>query len=181
MTLPADLRETVRRLTHAARQADDTDVADSYRDRRDRLLADYGYAARVRADGTGDTLVCYPQEWLTNGTVDTEAIEDTDRAVELRLSGVGDPDDWETVAAHNDQVAQTVKRRYGQPHGKTAKALAAFASNHYAKPISALTDTELAEFKTEYFIRNAWPSTAQRAAVDESLQYTQEVAAELNV
>lgn len=181
MSLPADLRATVRRLTHAARETDDAEAAETYRTRRDRLLAAHDYAAHLREDPTGDTLVCYPQDWLVEGTIDTDAIADTDRAVELQLSGVGEPDDWQTVADYNDRVAQAVQTKYGQPHGRTAEALAAFASNHYAKPIDALTTPELVEFKTEYFVRNAWPTPAQRAAVDESVQYTQRVATELSV
>ena len=181
MTLPAELRKTVRRLTRAARRTDDPMAAGDYQKRRDELLAEHGYRARVREESTGATLVCYPDDWVIDGTVDTAAIEDPDRAVELRLSGVGDPDDWRDVAAYNDQVAQTVRDRHGPIHGKTADALAAFASNHYAKPIDALTDAELEEFKTEYFVRNAWPTADQHDALEESIRRTRAIATDTPV
>lgn len=178
MTLPPELRDTVRRLTRAARRADDPEDATAYRKRRDRLLDEREFTARIREEPTGDTLVCYPQEWIVDGTVETDAIDDPDRAVELRLSGVGDPDDWERVAASNERIAQTVGDRYGSVHGETAAALAAFASNHYAKPIEALTETELDEFRSDYFVRNSWPTAEQQAALEESIRHARQVATE---
>jgi len=44
----------------------------------------------------------------TTGTVRTDRIEDVDRGVERRLSGAGDPDDWETVAETNDELVDDV-------------------------------------------------------------------------
>lgn len=179
MTLSAEVQNTVRRLTRAARRAENPAVAATYRTRRDELLTAAGYSARVREDATGTTLVCYPQEWLDDGTVVTDRIDDLDRAIEVSLSGVGDPDNWADIAAANDRVVERVRKQHGSPHDRTAAALAAFASNHYAKPIDALTTAEVEEFKSEYFPRNAWPTDAQRAALEESIQYTRRIAAEL--
>ena len=60
-------------------------------------------------------------------------------------------------------------------HEANAEAVAAFASNHYAKEIEKLTAQEVREFLEEYYPRNAWPSDRQRAAVERSLAYVFEV------
>jgi hypothetical protein len=176
--LPESVLEAADRLTRLARDATDECEAAAYREDRDALLADHGYEARVREDDEGDVLVCYPCEWLDDGVVRVEAIEDLSRGVEVPLSGPGNADDWETVAAHNHKVAEAVADRYGAPHGTTAAALADFASNHYVKPIEDLTADERREFREEYLPRNAWPTEAQRERAAESVRLALDVVAD---
>ncbi|GAD53470.1 hypotheical conserved protein [Halarchaeum acidiphilum MH1-52-1] len=163
--------EEAERLTRLALRASDPDEAAAYRAERDDLLADEGYAAREREDDGVVTLVCYPDDWLDEtGTIRMDAFDPAE-AVERPLGGPGDPDRWDDVAAHNRGIARTVHEAHGSVHGETATALAAFASNHYAKPIEALTRDEFDEFREEYLVRNAWPSEAQIERVAESLRY----------
>lgn len=167
--LPAEVLDEAERLTRLARDAVDEAEAEAYRDERDAMLTGYGYAARVRDDGGRAVLVCYPAEWLEDGTVRVERVADVSRGVERPLSGPGDAEDWETVAAHNRSLAAAVASAHGETHGATARSLAAFASNHYAKEIERLTAAELAEFREEFFPRNSWPSDAQRERLEESI------------
>jgi len=173
--LPPETIAEAERLTRLARQAVDDSEAEAYRRERDELLAEHGYIARIREEDR-DVLVCYPEEWVDDsGTVYPDRIDDIDRGVERALEGPGEGD-WETVADHNDEIADAVAADYGRPHGETARALVAFASNHYAKPIEDLTGEELIEFKEEYFPRNAWPSDAQKRRLSESIDKIYEKA-----
>jgi len=104
-----------------------------------------------------------------------DRVEDTDRAVERSLSGVGS-DDWGDVAAHNRRIADRVADVHGDPHGATAHAYADFMSNHYAKRLEAASPAERREFREEYLPRNGWPTEAQREAVEESLRRIEETA-----
>lgn len=188
--IPDDVVDEVERLTRRAREAeqwagatppggetyDGPTEPERYRERRDELLAEHGYVARIREDDDGDTLVCHPADWLDEtGTVRMDRV-DVDAGVEVPLDGVSDADAWREVAAHNRAVAAAVADDHGDPHGATARALADFASNHYAKRIEALTLRERREFVTEYFPRNAWPTDDQRAAVEESVELASERA-----
>lgn len=110
------------------------------------------------------------------GVIRTDRIADLSRAIEIPLEGTGDPDDWNDVAAHNRALVERVREDHGDVHGDNAAALADFASNHYAKRIEELTDAELREFRTEYFVRNAWPSAEQREAIAESIELISETA-----
>jgi hypothetical protein len=177
-SLPESVVDEAERLTRLARNATDPDEAAAYRADREALLAERGYAARVREDEAGETLVCYPAEWLSDGTVQVDAVEDVSRGVEIPLSGTGSADDWDAIDARNRDVAAMVAERHGEPHAATARALADFASNHYAKPIEALTDAECREFRTDYLPRNAWPSDEQRARAEESVRLARSVARE---
>jgi hypothetical protein len=167
--------DEAERLTRRAREAVDETEAAAYRRARGDLLAEYGYEARVREDDR-DTLVLYPAEWVEDGTVNPDHVEDVDRGIERPLEGPGEAEAWETVADHNRQLAAQVEADHGDVHGANARALAAFASNHYAKPIGDLTDDELAEFLAEYFPRNAFPSDDQKAVVAESVRYALDAA-----
>lgn len=173
--LPRAVVDEAERLTRLARSAVDPAEATAYRKDRDALLADHGYAARIRDDDNGAVLVCYPDEWVDDGTVQVERIKDVSRGVERTISGPGNQP-WTAVAEHNEALADAVARQHGQPHADTAAALAAFANNHYAKQIERLTETELAEFCDEYFPRNAWPSDRQHARLRESIVLTFETA-----
>ena len=178
--LPVEVADEAERLTRLARAATDPNERAARRERRDDRLAEHGFTARVREESDGDVLVCYPSEWLVDGTIRIERIEDTDRAVERRLSGSGDPDDWEALARHNNRVAERVADRHGSVHGTNARVFADFMSNHRARRVETATDDDRAEFRTEYFVRNAWPTDDQRAAVETSLSLVADVAAALD-
>ncbi|GAB6862173.1 rnhA operon protein [Haloplanus litoreus] len=167
--LPRDLQQEAERLTRLARRAVDENEAAAYeRDRDDRLAA-YDYTARVRE--ADDTLVLHPAEWVDGDTAQLNRIEDTDRAVEISLSGSGDAGEWEAVEAHNADVVERVHERVGEVHASNARAFADFMGNHYARRVETATPAELREFLTEYYPRNAWPSDEQRAVVEQSLEH----------
>lgn len=169
--LPDDVVSAAERLTRLARRAVDDNERAAYRQRRAEILEEHGYVARVRDDDVGETLVCYPDDWIDDGVVKTDRIDDLDRAVEVSLSGPGDPDEWDATDAHNREVAAAVRDGHGDVHGDNAEAFADFMSNHYAKRVEAATRDEIEEFLAEYYPRNAWPSDAQRAVIEESLEY----------
>jgi hypothetical protein len=174
--LPDAVVDRAETLTRRARAAVDENERRAYLEKREALLADHGYASRVREEDAGETLVLHPEEWLEGGVVRIERVEDTARAVEVRLSGTGGGDDWEAVESHNRAVADRVAAEYGEVHGETAHAFADFMSNHYAKPLEEATPAEREEFRTDYFRRNAWPTPEQRAAVERSLELAVETA-----
>ena len=173
---PDDVIERAATLTRRARAAVDPAEREAYLEERADLLAAHGYAARVREEDTTETLVLHPAEWLEDGVVQVERIEDTDRAVEVTISGTGSEADWDAVEAHNRAVADRVAAEHGAVHGATAHAFADFMSNHYAKRIEAATAAERAEFREEYFPRNAWPTDEQREALERSLELVLESA-----
>jgi hypothetical protein len=171
--LPDDVVSEARRLARLARDASEDAAADAYRDRLDDLLAEHDRVARVRdADAT---LVCYPADWLNDGTVHPTDVEDPDRAVEVSLAGGGEQGDYEDAAERNAELIERVADEYGDVHAENAAAFAAFMNNHYARPMDTATDAERAEFREEFFPRNAWPSDEQRAALDESLDAVEAV------
>jgi hypothetical protein len=172
--LPDDVVDEVERLTRLAGQATEEEEAAAYEDRRAEILAAHDFRARHR--DADDTLVLHPEEWLDDGTVQFDRIEDTDRAVELSLSGPGDPDAWDEVERHNAELVSTVEDEHGPVHAANARVFADFAGNHYAKRIDAVRSEEVEEFLTEYYRRNAWPSEEQQAAVRESLRLLFETA-----
>jgi len=171
--LPADVVEAATRLTRLARQVGDPAEAAAYRQRRDDQLADHEFTARVR--GEDDTLVLYPDEWLVDGTVVLERIEDTDRAVERSLTASNEGS-WDEIEAHNRKLVDAVDDAYGSPHAETVRAFADFMGNHYLGRIDNATDDQLEEFTQEYFVRNAWPSQKQRELVETSLSYISTVS-----
>ena len=174
--IPDSVVERAATLTRRARKAVDENERAAYLEERAELLGAHGYTARVREEDTNETLVLHPETWLEDGVVRVERIDDTDRAVEVTLSGTGSGDDWDAVEAHNRAIAETVAAEHGEVHGETAHAFADFMGNHYAKPIEAATPAERAEFRTEYFPRNAWPSDEQREALERSLELIVETA-----
>lgn len=175
-SLPDGVIERATTLTRRARDAVDENERSAYLERRDDRLREHGYTARIRDGETGETLVLYPEEWVEDGTVRFDRIADTDRAVERSISGPGSGDDWEEIDRYNRAVASRVRQQHGDVHGETATAFADFMSNHYAKPIEAATAEEREEFRTEYFVRNAWPTDEQRERVDESIRLIVEAA-----
>lgn len=168
--LPTSAVEAAERLTRLARRAADEAEAAAYREDRDDRLAEYGFRARVREEDARDVLVLHPAEWIEDGTVRVDRIEDQSRAVEIPLGGVGEGDDWETVEAHNRELVEQVEERAGPVHAANASAFADFMGNHYVRRMESAGQREVEEFVEEYFLRNAWPSDAQRQVVEESLR-----------
>ncbi|MEF8886616.1 MAG: rnhA operon protein [Haloarculaceae archaeon] len=174
-TVPETVRVEAERLTRRARAAVDDREAAAYREEREQLLAEHGYTARVREEDRA-VLVLHPTEWMDDGTVRPDRIDDIDRGVEIPLEGPGEDAEWEAVAAHNREVAATVREEHGPVHGANAEALADFCNNHYAKPVEDLSPAEREEFLTEYYRRNVWPSDEQKAVVEESVALAVEAA-----
>jgi len=173
--LPPDIVDEAETLTRRARRAVDENEAEAYREDRDELLAEHDYRARIRDDENA-VLVLYPDEWMEEGVAQLGEIEDLERGIERPLAGTGEPDQWDELAETNREIAEAVAEEHGEVHGATAHALADFMNNHYAKPIADATESELAEFRSEYFPRNAWPSDDQRAALGRSVRLTVERA-----
>ncbi|SDR10217.1 DUF7108 family protein [Natronobacterium texcoconense] len=177
-SLPDDVVEEAERLTRLERTAVDENEAEAHAKRRDELLSDHEFTARIREDDGDDVLVLHPGEWTEDGVIRTDRIEDTSRAVEIPLEGTEDPDDWDEVDARNREIVAEVREHHGDVHGDNATALADFVGNHYAKPLESVTAEELAEFRMEYYVRNAWPSKEQRDVIDESIELIYETVGE---
>lgn len=173
--LPARTVERARQLAREEWHAQ-AERAIQCRHERARLLHEHGYTSRIRTDESGATLVCYPREWVVDGSVDPDRIEDLDRAIEQSIAGPGDPDEWEDIAVQNRAVANRVHDVHGPVHGSNAEALATYMSNHHAKLIAEATQPELEQFRTEYYPRNVWPTDRERAALEESIDLTRELA-----
>lgn len=176
--LPEDVVQEAERLTKLARRVGDEEEADAYRDRRDELLAERDYETRLRADEDGETLVLYPAEWMDDGVVRVERIDDTDRAVELSISGSADPGDWDAVEEHNRELVETVRDEYGEAFAANVRAFADFMGNHRARRVETATAADLREFETEYYPRNVWPSAEERAVLEQSLRAVFEIVGE---
>lgn len=175
---PESVVDEAERLTRLAREAVDRDEAAAYRVDRDERLADHDYTARVREDETRDVLVLHPEEWVEDGEIRTERIEDVDRGMEISLSGPGEGDDWTEIDGHNRDIVAEVRSEHGEDHAANVATLADFMGNHYAKPIHDATADELTEFLTDYYPRNAWPTAAQRDIVEKSVRVAFSVADE---
>lgn len=173
--VPEPVVEKAERLTRRARDAVDPKEAAAYRARRDEMLAEYEFTARVREEDDA-VLVLHPAEWVEDGTVRPERIEDVDRGIERPLEGTADPDDWERVNERNRALAAEVEAEHGEDHGANARELADFMSNHYAKPLADATEDELSEFLTEYYPRNVWPTDDQKSVVEESVRLVRDRA-----
>jgi hypothetical protein len=171
--IPADAVDEAERLTRLARAAERRDddaaaeEASVYRERREELVTDHDYETRIRDED--DTLVLYPEEWLEDGVVQLDRVENTDRGVEVTLSGPGDPERWQEIADHNDDLVDAVAEAAPE-HEANARALATFASNHYAKPAEKLTAEEVQVFLDDYYPRNAWPSEADASLIEASVR-----------
>lgn len=167
--LPRAIRETAERLARQERRADDGDAA-RLRARREALLGEYGFTSRIRHDENRSVLVCYPSEWIDSGTIDRDAIDDLERAVELPLDAVDDDESWSAIAAENRQLAARIRDLHGPVHGANADAFVAFMNNHRARSVRQTSDEDVEEFLAEYYPRNAWPSESERAVVEESIE-----------
>ncbi|MGM0590911.1 MAG: DUF7108 family protein [Halobacteriota archaeon] len=172
--LPKDVVEEAERLTRLARTVRDENEVATYQRERERLVEPHGFTARLRDED--ETLVLHPAEWLEDGVVQIEEIQDVDRAIEIPLAGPGDPEAWEEVEAHNAALVDEVEDAHGDVHAANARAFADFMGNHYARRIDTTTAHEVEEFLSEYFPRNAWPTDEQRDRVEETLHLLLETA-----
>ena len=174
--IPSEDRTEIERLTRLAHTTSDPNDRAVYRERRDELAAELGFETRLREGGATATLVLYPADWIVDGELRRERIDDLDDAHEIPLEGPGDPDRWSELAAANDRVVERVDDEHGEVHAENADALATFANNHTAKPIEALSRAELSTFLEEYYVRNAWTSDDADARVRESVRRTLDAA-----
>ncbi|MFC6826417.1 DUF7108 family protein [Halopelagius fulvigenes] len=173
--LPGEAVEEVERLTRLARSAVDENEAAAYEDRRETILAQFGFDARVREED--ETLVLYPSEWLEDGVVQLDRIDDVDRGIERPLgTDAGDEGEFDAVESHNSSVVDAVEEAHGPVHAANARAFADFMSNHYVRRVESASRKEIREFLDEYYLRNAWPSEDQSSVVAESLELTFEAA-----
>lgn len=172
--LPEAVVDGAARLTRLARDAVDENEAAAYRDRRAEMLADHDFTSRVREED--ETLVLHPAEWMDDGVVRVERIEDTDRAYEIPLTGADVDGDWDAVEEHNAAVVDAVEAEYGATHAANARIFADFMGNHYLRRADTASRDEIREFLTEYYPRNAWPSKKQESVVRESVERVFEAA-----
>lgn len=175
-TVPPTVVDEAERLTRLAREAVDENEIEAYHDERDALVDDHDFRARVRDDGSRETLVLYPAEWMEDGLIQRDRIEDVDRGIERPLDAPGAEDDWEEVESHNRSIVERIAADHGEPHATNAAAFADFMGNHHSRAIDDATDAEIEEFLTEYFPRNAWPTADECDAVEESLALVFETA-----
>lgn len=168
--LPDEIIREAERLTRLARDATDPNEANAYRETREELLATHGYTARIREDPGGDVLVCYPRDWVQDGTIQFDNITDLERGIERPIARSNTDADWEEVDAHNQAIAAEIESKHGTVHGANARAFADYMGNHHVKRIEAASPTEINAFLTDYFPRNSWPSDAQRHRITESLR-----------
>lgn len=168
--LPAEVVETARAMSRVLRRGTHDDP-ERIRRRRDELLSTYGYAARVRESDAGPVLVCYPESWIEDGTLQLENLESTDNAVERLLNTSVEDGDWAAIADHNRAVAARVRDRFGRVHGANAEAFGTYMANHHGATVESATAEHVETFLEEYFPRNAWPSEAQRNAVEASIRH----------
>ena len=171
---PAALRERLKELAIQEVNTEDSDTQAKLQQQRCALLEEIEWESRIRNDSGEPVLVCYPQQWTVDGTIDPDAINSIDRAVEIPLRQ--SPDSWEAIAEHNETVAILVNEEYGEIHGENAAAFATFMNNHRAKPIEDASDETIEEFVREYYPRNAWPSKEAVPLVRESIEATLEIA-----
>lgn len=171
--LSDDVVDEAERLTRLARNAVDEDETTAYEHHREDLLSDHEFTARIREED--DVLVLHPDEWVEDGTIRVERIDDTDRAVEIPLSAPGDEDDWEAVEEHNATLVEEVAEEHGSVHAANCRAFADFLGNHYVRRVEDTTAAEVDVFLSEYYPRNAWPSDDQRDEIEQSLELLFEV------
>lgn len=174
--LPESVIEEAVRLTRLARRAVDENEAEAYRAERDGNLATYGFTARVREEGSRAVLVCYPTEWVQEGTVQFDAIEEQTRAVERTLTGPDHDQPFDEIDTHNRELVQAIRAEGGPAHAENAAAFADFMGNYYMRPVESASAAEIKEFLTEYYPRNVWPTNEQEAIVEDSLRLVFETA-----
>jgi hypothetical protein len=167
-SLPQSVIDEAERLTRLCINTTVDAEITAYRNERQSLLDEHGYAARVR--DADDTLVLYPQSWLVDGIAQFDQIDNTDRAVEISLSGPAIGADWENVETTNKTIIDMIRQEHGKAHARNIRAFADFMGNHYLKSVTEATKDEREEFINEYYTRNVWPSEKEAAIVSESIR-----------
>ena len=175
---PSAVVDRIEELTRLEREATEDRERERYLHRRARLLGEVGYECRIREDDGAATLVLYPADWVEDGTVDPDRIEDTSRGVEIPLEAPASPEEWAAVESTNRSVVATVADRHGPVHAANARALADFMGNHYSRPIAEVTDRHRQVFLEDYYPRNVWPSDEERSVVERSVELTVAIARE---
>ena len=164
---PSGVIDEAERLTRLARTVVDEAEKAVYQSKRDSLVTAHDFTARVRDED--ETLVLYPEEWIEDGTVLLDQIEDTNRAVEIPLAPQPG-ESWADVEAHNQAIVDAIAADHSEAHTQNVRSFADFMGNHYLQTLDTATAEQIQEFYTEYYPRNAWPSETQQAIIEESLQ-----------
>ncbi|XVH30683.1 DUF7108 family protein [Haloferacaceae archaeon DSL9] len=172
--LPDDVVDELERLTRLARRATDPDETALYREARDELAAGHGFTTRIRDED--DTLVAYPDEWVEDGIVHVDRIDDTSRAAERPLTARGDEDDWEETEAHNASLVEAIADEHGAVHAANARAFADYMGNHYVARVDEANPAQVEAFLGDYYPRNAWPSAEEKSKIESSLERLFDVA-----
>ena len=117
------------------------------------LAAENGFVARLRDD---ETLVLYPDDWVVDGKVDLERIDDTDRAYEIPLSEKGES--WEDVHSYNSDVIEKLSEmeEITETEVSNAEYFVEFVENHYILPVDEVSQKHVREFLEDYYPRNVW-------------------------
>lgn len=142
-------------------------------ERRDRLVRSHGHRARLRLDDM--VLVLYPEEWVEDGEVRFEEVEDVDRALEVEL----EPEkEWGEAHSENKELLSEFGERVEDHHVYNARVFTEFLENHYSISVMDARQEHVNEFLEEFYPRNAWPSRQARVCVDESVEMFLEFARE---
>ncbi|MDY6780911.1 MAG: rnhA operon protein [Halobacteria archaeon] len=151
------------KLTRLARYSEDED---ELLDERDEMVEERGYRARVREEDS--TLVLYPDDWVEDGEVVVERIDDTDEAVEVPLRRGGE--EYDDVRDTNDEILGGFEEEFDEKHFVNARAFAEFCENHHTVPVERVTAEHVDEFLAEYYPRNVWVHDETEEVVEESLR-----------
>lgn len=161
-SLPDDVIDKVVYMTKRSR--DESSLVD----KRDEILRQYDYRARVRDED--DVLILYPEDWINeNKNVDPKDIESIDSAFEIPLSGSRDNADWDEVERINSNIVDSIREEHGEIHGDNTREFADFMGNHKLKKIPNMTEEDKMEFLEYYFPRNVWATDEQESSVEQSM------------
>lgn len=174
MNLPTDVIDRVLEIARGAERRGERD--DALADIEEHL-APHGFVPRIREDEGEPVLVCYPAEWVEDGVIRFERVEEVGQAVERPLFPSRETS-WEAIASGNREVVARVRERHGRIHAENARAFADFMDNHCRRTIADATDADIAEFLDEYYPRNAWPSDDARREVERSIALARGIAEE---
>lgn len=161
--------EEVIRLTREALAGDE-----EARMERDEFVQRHGYRARYREDDR--VLVLYPDDWVEDGEVVLDEVEDVDRALEVDLEREME---WRDAHRENEEVLREFEERFDDWQAYNARAFTEFLENHYSTSIHGATERLVEEFLGEYYPRNVWPPEEAEGCVEESVELLLETAEEI--
>lgn len=159
------VREAVR-LTREALAGDEEAARE-----REELVRRHGFRARYREDDR--VLVLYPEDWLEDGEVVLDEVEEVERAMEVDLEG---EIEWSEARRKNEEVLGEFEDRFGDSHAFNARAFMEYLENHYSTSIHEASDRLVEEFLSEYYPRNVWPPEEAEDCVEESVELLLETA-----